>query len=206
MAVTYQNRAWINKNDSKILYVSSGSGVIQNDTQLVYCDTTSGPVTITLLPLDEGWDVNYKLIIMDYGTDGYDGSANTNPITIVINQIGENINGNYSYVINQNGGTVLIRPVDNKNWFASGTAIDVTNLQTELNNADLYLSFTSAATFELFAPFNMKITSVDKSNAATITVKVNGSAYTFNNTITKFDNITVESNGASNVIVKGEKI
>jgi hypothetical protein len=83
---------------------------------------------------------------------------------------------------------------------------DVTNLQTELNNADLYLSYSSAATFEFFAPFNMRITSIDKSNAATITVRVNGSLYTFNNTITKFDVITVESSGSSSVIVKGEKI
>jgi hypothetical protein len=83
---------------------------------------------------------------------------------------------------------------------------DVIGLQDELNNADLYLNFTESVTFDFFIPYNMKITSVEKSNSALITIKVNNLAYTLDTAINKFDTLTIESSSASNVIVKGVRI
>jgi hypothetical protein len=52
----------------------------------------------------------------------------------------------------------------------------------------------------------MKITAVEKNNSATIIIEVNDFSYTLDTTITKFDKITVSSDAASKVVVKGEKI
>jgi hypothetical protein len=81
----------------------------------------------------------------------------------------------------------------------------VTGVSDDLN-ADLYVLFESAETFEFFAPFDMKITAVEKNNSATIIIEVNDFSYTLDTTITKFDKITVSSDAASKVVVKGEKI
>jgi hypothetical protein len=74
------------------------------------------------------------------------------------------------------------------------------------SNSDMFLLFEQAGSFDFFAPYNMKITAIEKNNSATITIKVNNVNYTFGNTISKFDDIKIESNGVSKVIIKGDKI
>lgn len=81
------------------------------DDVLIFCNTTSGAVAITLLGIPNGnWSTEQKLYIIDSGNN-----ATTNNITINCPS-GFTINGQSSFVINSNGGSLVVRPVSNTNY------------------------------------------------------------------------------------------
>jgi hypothetical protein len=117
---TYQNRAWIYNNKIQTIIggneIIPGESNIDPDTHIIYCDTTQGEVSVCLLPLSPGWDREYKLAIYDYGTDGTDGSSSLFPITIYANQPNEKLNGGGPFILSNNGGSLIISPVNDENW------------------------------------------------------------------------------------------
>jgi hypothetical protein len=90
------------------------TGLLNNqfrDDVLIFCNTTSGAVAITLLGIPNGnWSTEQKLYIIDSGNN-----ATTNNITINCPS-GFTINGQSSFVINSNGGSLIVRPVSNTNY------------------------------------------------------------------------------------------
>jgi hypothetical protein len=60
--------------------------------------------------------------------------------------------------------------------------------------SDFYLDFEGVEAVNIIAPFDLKITGTEVNNAAVLDIKVNGVAYVINDTITKFDTITVTPN------------
>ena len=109
--------------------VGLGNFVFNGDT-FIQCNTTPGPVSITLLELTPGFlNTAYKLYIVD------SGNAGVNNITINA-PIGYSINGQASLTINVNSGICLITISSNTSYLAtfsfsgSGTSISVVNEQS----------------------------------------------------------------------------
>ncbi len=137
---TYQNKAWMKTN--KIQYADSSSEAyvyVDRETEIVYCNTISGPLTLELVGLTENWDTNYKLTILDYGTDGTDGVAGTNPITIVTSNVITKINSLDSIKLSENGGSLIVRPVNNRNWIVEGSRDAV----IDISYSELYSAITN---------------------------------------------------------------
>jgi hypothetical protein len=90
--------------------------------------------------------------------------------------------------------------------------IDLTPIENRLDileetDGDIYILFEASGTFEFFAPYPMKITSIEKNSPqATITITADFSSYTLGNTINAFDNIRVSSTSSAYVVLKTEKI
>ena len=81
------------------LQVPQDPGNFANSVIRIACDTSLGPVNLTLPSIAALGAQNYtKLIINDAG-----GMAGTNPITIIADAL-DTINGEANAVINQNGG------------------------------------------------------------------------------------------------------
>lgn len=88
-------------NPSRIV---SGTPIINNDDVVLYCNTSSGPVTINLLDIpNDYWMTTYKLYVVDNSNN-----ASTNIITINAGT-GQTINAQSSVTINTNGGSAIVR-------------------------------------------------------------------------------------------------
>jgi len=140
----------------KNLYrVVSGTITINNDDCILYCDTSSGAVTINLIDIPSNyWSTQYKLYVVDYSDN-----AGTNNITINA-PTGFTINNSSSLVLNVNGASAIVRvsgnttyiseisnsgssatPFEGTNWsFVYGNGSHTANA-TQLQNA-----YTSAKT------------------------------------------------------------
>jgi hypothetical protein len=140
----------------KNLYrVVSGTITINNDDCILYCDTSSGAVTINLIDIPSNyWSTQYKLYVVDFSDN-----AGTNNITINA-PTGFTINNSSSLVLNVNGASAIVRisgnttyiseisnsgssatPFEGTNWsFVYGNGSHTANA-TQLQNA-----YTSAKT------------------------------------------------------------
>ena len=88
-------------NPSRIV---TGTPIIYNDDVVLYCDTSSGAVTINLLDIpNDYWMTTYKLYVVDNSNN-----ASTNNITINAGT-GQTINAQSSVTINTNGGSAIVR-------------------------------------------------------------------------------------------------
>jgi hypothetical protein len=88
-------------NPSRIV---TGTPIIYNDDVVLYCNTSSGAVTINLLDIpNDYWNSQYKLYVVDYSNN-----ASTNNITINAGS-GQTINATSSVTINTNGGSAIVR-------------------------------------------------------------------------------------------------
>jgi hypothetical protein len=88
-------------NPSRIV---TGTPIINNDDVVMYCNTSSGPVTINLLDIpNDYWMTTYKLYVVDNSNN-----ASTNNITINAGA-GQTINAQSSVTINTNGGSAIVR-------------------------------------------------------------------------------------------------
>ena len=88
-------------NPSRIV---TGTPIIYNDDVVLYCNTSSGPVTINLLDIpNDYWMTTYKLYVVDNSNN-----ASTNNITINAGT-GQTINAQSSVTINTNGGSAIVR-------------------------------------------------------------------------------------------------
>lgn len=110
MGKTQQSRAFI--FDKKITNLTSGIYSVTESDELLKCSTSTGTISIDLLPIGDKWDWEYKLYIIDSS-----GTSSTNPITINA-PLGHLINGQTSITINNNHESVLIRIVDSTNYIA----------------------------------------------------------------------------------------
>jgi hypothetical protein len=88
-------------NPSRIV---TGTPIINNDDVVLYCNTSSGAVTINLLDIpNDYWMTTYKLYVVDNSNN-----ASTNNITINAGT-GQTINAQSSVTINTNGGSAIVR-------------------------------------------------------------------------------------------------
>ena len=91
----------IYENPSRIV---TGTPVLNNDDVVLYCNTSTGPVTINLLNIpNDSWLTTWKLYVVDYSNN-----ASTNNITINAGS-GQTINATTSVTINVNGGSAIVR-------------------------------------------------------------------------------------------------
>ena len=81
-------------------------------------------------------------------------------------------------------------------WFELGSN-DV-ELQYKFEPDDLVKTY--------YAPYAFKITSIEYGSPGTVTIWLNGSAYSFGTLINKFDELTFTSTYSDNVIIRGEKV
>lgn len=89
------------ENPSRIV---TGTPTIYNDDVVLYCNTSSGAVTINLLDIpNDYWLTTWKLYVVDYSNN-----AGTNNITINAGS-GQTINAQQSITINTNGGSAIVR-------------------------------------------------------------------------------------------------
>ena len=89
------------ENPSRIV---TGTPTIYNDDVVLYCNTSSGAVTINLLDIpNDYWLTTWKLYIVDYSNN-----AGTNNITINAGS-GQTINALSSVIIDVNGGSAIVR-------------------------------------------------------------------------------------------------
>ena len=89
------------ENPSRIV---TGTPIIYNDDVVLYCNTSSGAVTINLLDIpNDFWLTTWKLYIVDYSNN-----AGTNNITINAGS-GQTINALSSVTIDVNGGSAIVR-------------------------------------------------------------------------------------------------
>ena len=110
MGKTYQSRAFIFDHNPTVLTAGAYS-VVESD-ELLKCDVSSGTIDIDLLPIEEKWDYEYKLYVIDSVN-----ASDINNITIYAPP-GHYINGQSSIVLNTNGTSALIRIVDSTNYIA----------------------------------------------------------------------------------------
>ena len=91
----------IYQNPSRIV---TGTPVLNNDDVVLYCNTSTGAVTINLLDIPNNyWLTTWKLYVVDYSNN-----AATNNITINAGT-GQTINAQSSININTNGGSAIVR-------------------------------------------------------------------------------------------------
>lgn len=99
------------ENPSRIV---TGTPVLTNDDVVLYCDTSTGAVTINLLDIpNDYWMTTWKLYIVDYSNN-----AATNNITINAGS-GQTINAQSSVVITQNGGSVIVEITGNTTFICN---------------------------------------------------------------------------------------
>lgn len=95
-------------NPSRIV---TGTPVLSNDDVVLYCNTSSGAVTINLLDIpNDYWMTTYKLYVVDNSNN-----AATNNITINAGT-GQTINAQASVTINTNGGSAIVRIAGNTQY------------------------------------------------------------------------------------------
>jgi hypothetical protein len=97
---------------------------IYRDDVVLNCDSSTGAINLTLLGIPKGfWSTQYKLYIIDFGNN-----SSTNNITINAGNgvdpttglpVAQTINGASSVTLNVNGGSVLIRAIDNYKYSAT---------------------------------------------------------------------------------------
>jgi hypothetical protein len=123
------------KNISRIV-VSGGSSLVFPTDVILFCDTTTGAITLTLceIPVD-AWNTVYKLYVVDSGSN-----ASVNNITINA-PAGYTINGSASLVINTNSTTAVIRIANNKAYLASLTS---GGLPLEVDSQGLLVTATTS--------------------------------------------------------------
>jgi hypothetical protein len=98
------------KNQFRIV---SGTLTINNDDCILYCNTSSGAVTINLIDIPSNfWSTQYKLYVVDYSNN-----AGTNNITINA-PTGFTINGSASLVLSVNGESAIVRVSGNTTYIA----------------------------------------------------------------------------------------
>jgi hypothetical protein len=101
----------------------SGLTPIYNTDSIIEVDTSTVAATINLDAIPAGfWNTIWKLYIVDKSNN-----ASVNNITINAGT-GQTINGQSSLVINQNGGSVLIRVISNTKFLGSLTIVNPTGL------------------------------------------------------------------------------
>ena len=107
----------IYQNPSRIV---TGTPVLNNDDVVLYCDTSTGPVTINLLDIpNDYWLTTWKLYVVDYSNN-----AGANNITINAGT-GQTINAVSSVVIDNNGGSAIVRISGNTTFVCSPVGIDL---------------------------------------------------------------------------------
>ena len=126
------------KNPSRIV---SGTPIIYNDDVVLYCNTSSGPVTINLLDIpNDYWLTTWKLYIIDISNN-----ASTNNITINAGS-GQTINSLSSVTIGVNGGSVIVQITGNTTFVCNNTSSNVSNLAV-LNQGSLITSNATSMNF-----------------------------------------------------------
>lgn len=107
----------IYQNPSRIV---TGTPVLNNDDVVLYCDTSSGAVTINLLDIPNNyWLTTWKLYVVDYSNN----AANNN-ITINAGS-GQTINAQSSVVIDKNGGSAIVRISGNTTFVCTPIGIEL---------------------------------------------------------------------------------
>lgn len=97
-----------------------GTPVLNNDDVVLYCNTSSGPVTINLLDIPNNyWLTTWKLYVVDNSN-----AAATNNITINAGT-GQTINAQSSVVIDKNGGSAIVRISSNTTFVCTPIGIDL---------------------------------------------------------------------------------
>lgn len=119
-------------NTSRIV---TGTPQLYNDDVILLCDTSTGPVRITLLDIPAGkWSTQWKLYVFDISNN-----ASVNNITILANGA-QLINTQSSVVLNTNGAGAMVRIVADDNFLGSllyqptgggGGVSSVTGLNTD---------------------------------------------------------------------------
>jgi hypothetical protein len=107
------------ENPSRIV---SGTPVLTNNDVVLYCDTSSGPVTINLLDIpNDYWMTTWKLYVVDNSNN-----ASTNNITINAGT-GQTINAQSSVILNVNGGSCIVRISGNTTFVCEPLAINLSD-------------------------------------------------------------------------------
>ncbi len=107
------------ENPSRIV---TGTPVLTNDDVVLYCDTSTGSVTINLLDIPNNyWMTTWKLYVVDYSNN-----ASTNNITINAGN-GQTINAQSSIKLSVNGGSCIVRITGNTTFICEPLAIDVSD-------------------------------------------------------------------------------
>lgn len=92
--------------------VISGAAILSPNDGILLCNTSSAPVTMTLLEIPAGfWQTTWKLYVLDNSNN-----AGTNNITISVPS-GYTINNASTLVINTNGGGVVVTIASNTSFF-----------------------------------------------------------------------------------------
>ena len=104
----------------------SGSVIVFSDDSVLLCDTSSGPVNITLAGIPYNYfSTQYKLYIIDKSNN-----ASVNNITINAGtglnssgvSVAQTINAGSSTIINTNGGGCIVRIIDNLTYTANNNS------------------------------------------------------------------------------------
>ena len=107
------------QNPSRIV---TGTPVLTNDDVVLYCDTSTGPVTINLLDIpNDYWMTTWKLYVVDYSNN-----ASTNNIRINAGS-GQTINAQPDVVLSVNGGSCIVRITGNTTFVCEPLAIDLSD-------------------------------------------------------------------------------
>lgn len=106
----------------------SGIVLVRQDDVTLLCDTSLGAVTIDLLGIPANyWSTQYKLYIVDKSNNAsvnnitINAGITTDPTTGL--PVPQKINGNNSVVINSNGGSFLVRVINNTNYVGQYSVI-----------------------------------------------------------------------------------
>jgi hypothetical protein len=114
------------KNQFRIV---SGTLTINNDDCILYCDTSSGAVTINLIDIPSNfWSTQYKLYVVDNSNN-----AGSNNITINA-PTGFTINGSASLILSINGESAIVRVSGNTTYIAEISNSNATAIPFEGTN------------------------------------------------------------------------
>ena len=107
------------QNPSRIV---TGTPVLTNNDVVLYCDTSTGAVTINLLDIpNDYWMTTWKLYVVDYSNN-----ASTNNIRINAGT-GQTINAQPDVVLNVNGGSCIVRISGNTTFVCEPLAIGLSD-------------------------------------------------------------------------------
>lgn len=107
------------QNPSRIV---TGTPVLTNNDVVLYCDTSTGPVTINLLDIpNDYWMTTWKLYVVDYSNN-----ASTNNIRINAGT-GQTINAQPDVILNVNGGSCIVRISGNTTFVCEPLAINLSD-------------------------------------------------------------------------------
>lgn len=107
------------QNPSRIV---TGTPVLTNNDVVLYCDTSTGPVTINLLDIpNDYWMTTWKLYVVDYSNN-----AGTNNIRINAGT-GQTINAQPDVVLSVSGGSCIVRITGNTTFICEPLAIDLSD-------------------------------------------------------------------------------